>query len=52
MLYSIRSKEPYISESTINEALKRLGFKEKHTAHGFRATARTIPEEQLNFEST
>jgi integrase len=50
IFYSIRGKEPYISESTVNEALKRLGFKGQQTAHGFRATARTILEEQLNFE--
>lgn len=52
IFYSIRGKEPYISESTVNEALKRLGFKGQQTAHGFRATARTILEEQLNVEPT
>ena len=52
MFYSNRGKEPYISEGTVNEALKRLGFNGEQTAHGFRATARTILEEQLNFEPT
>lgn len=52
MFYSNRGKEPYISEGTVNEALKRLGFRGEQTAHGFRATARTILEEQLNFEPT
>ncbi|MCU4638331.1 MULTISPECIES: tyrosine-type recombinase/integrase [Acinetobacter] len=47
---SNRGEEPYISESTVNEALKRIGFKGEQTAHGFRATARTILEEQLDIE--
>jgi integrase len=50
MFYSNRGKEPYISEGTVNEAIKRIGFRGEQTAHGFRATARTILEEQLNFE--
>lgn len=47
---SNRGEEPYISESTVNEALKRIGFKGEQTAHGFRATARTILEEELDIE--
>lgn len=47
---SNRGREPYISESTVNEALKRIGFKGEQTAHGFRATARTILEEELDIE--
>jgi integrase len=31
-----------MSENTINNALKRLGFSDEQKAHGFRATARTI----------
>jgi integrase len=38
-----------ISENTINAALIRLGYKDKHTAHGFRATARTILAEVLGY---
>ena len=38
-----------MSENTINAALIRLGYKDKHTAHGFRATARTILAEVLNY---
>lgn len=36
-----------ISEGTLNMALKYMGFAGRQTAHGFRATARTILEEVL-----
>ena len=37
-----------MSENTLNAALKRLGYgKDKMTAHGFRAMARTILDEVL-----
>ena len=35
-----------MSENTVNMALKRMGYKDKHTAHGFRSTASTILHEQ------
>lgn len=39
-----------MSENTVNAALRALGYsKEQMTAHGFRATARTILDEVLNF---
>lgn len=38
-----------ISENTINAALIRLGYKDMHTAHGFRATARTLLAEVLGY---
>jgi integrase len=39
-----------MSENTLNAALKRLGYgKDVMTAHGFRATARTILDEVLGF---
>jgi integrase len=38
-----------MSDNTLNAALRRLGFtKEEATAHGFRASARTILDEVLN----
>ena len=38
-----------MSENTINAALRGMGYrKEVHTAHGFRATARTIMDEVLS----
>ncbi len=45
---SIRTGERCMSENTINAALRGLGYsKEVMTAHGFRATARTILDEVL-----
>lgn len=39
-----------MSDNTINSALKRLGYDSNEmTAHGFRATARTILDETLGF---
>jgi integrase len=46
---SIRSHEKPISDNALNAALRALGFSGKiHTAHGFRATYRTIADEVLN----
>jgi integrase len=40
-----------MSENTINAALRSLGYtNEQMTAHGFRATARTIMAEALNID--
>lgn len=37
-----------MSENTVNAALRAMGYaKEVHSAHGFRATARTILDEVL-----
>lgn len=36
-----------ISENTLSIALWRLGWKDKHCFHGFRASARTLIDEQL-----
>jgi len=45
---SLRTGERPMSENTINAALRGMGFaKEVHSAHGFRATARTILDEVL-----
>lgn len=45
-------KSRYISENTINSALRTLGYdtKEQITGHGFRATARTMIRECLGWE--
>jgi integrase len=46
---SIRTGERPMSENTINGALRGLGYAQDiHTAHGFRAMARTILDEVLN----
>jgi integrase len=45
---SLRTGERPMSENTINAALRGLGYsKDVHTAHGFRAMARTILDEVL-----
>ncbi len=45
---SVRTGEKCMSENTINAALRGMGYaKEVMTAHGFRATARTIMDEVL-----
>jgi integrase len=45
---SMRTGERPMSENTINGAVRAMGYsKEVHTAHGFRATARTIMDEVL-----
>jgi integrase len=43
---SVRSPQRYMSENTINAALRRLGFaKDEMTGHGFRSTASSILNE-------
>ena len=45
---SLRTGERPMSENTINAALRGMGYSaEVHTAHGFRAMARTILDEVL-----
>jgi integrase len=44
---SLRTRERPISENTLNAALRRLGYsKDEMTAHGFRAMASTLLNEQ------
>ena len=38
-----------MSENTMNAALHRMGYKDVMTAHGFRAMARTVLVEQLEY---
>jgi integrase len=46
---SFRTGERCMSENTVNAALRGMGYsQEVHTAHGFRAMARTILDEVLN----
>ncbi|MFT4197678.1 MAG: integrase arm-type DNA-binding domain-containing protein [Pseudoxanthomonas sp.] len=47
---SVRSPKRAMSDNTLNAALRRLGYATtSHTAHGFRATARTLLDEVLHF---
>ncbi len=48
---SLRPGRP-LSENTMTLALRNMGFDgDTHTAHGFRATARTILDEVLNYRT-
>jgi integrase len=47
---SVRSYDRCMSDNTINASFRRMGFDgDTITGHGFRATARTILDEVLNF---
>ena len=46
---STRKLGKSISKNTMNKILHRLGYKGRHCTHGFRATARTLLDEQLGF---
>ena len=39
---SFRTKSGHLNESTVNCALKDMGYKDRHCAHGFRHTGSTI----------
>ena len=47
MLFPGQRYDKPLSEATLGAALETLGFKGRHTPHGFRAMARTILEEHL-----
>lgn len=44
-----RNTGGHMGHDSMNDALGRLGFAGKHCAHGFRAMARTICEDELEF---
>ena len=47
-VFKSTGKDGYLSENAVNTALRRMGYaKEKMSAHGFRATARTILDEVM-----
>lgn len=46
---SARGKGRPMSDATVNAALHRMGYKDVMTAHGFRATARTVLVEHLGY---
>ena len=48
---SIKSNKACISNCTMGQGLKQIGFRGKQTAHGFRATARTLLDEELDTRS-
>lgn len=48
---SVKSPSECMSSDTLTQVLKRLGFKGKHTVHGFRATARTLLDEEMEYRT-
>lgn len=46
---SVKTSKECMSDGTLIQLLKRIGFNGQHTAHGFRATARTLLDEQLGY---
>ena len=46
---SLRGGNRPMSEAAVNAALHRMGYKDVMTAHGFRAMARTVLVEQLDY---
>jgi integrase len=48
LFYSPTSKIRCISENTINHALHKMGYKDKHTGHGFRAMFSTNAHEYIS----
>lgn len=49
VFYSNQSKHGIISENTTNQALHKLGYKDKHTSHGFRSSAKTLLMQELDY---
>lgn len=41
----------HMARDTLSKAVRSLGFKDRHSAHGFRAMARTTIREKLNYDS-
>lgn len=48
-LFPNHGKHPYMSENTVNQAIRRLGYGGRLVGHGFRATASTILNESGKF---
>lgn len=48
---SVKTSKECMSDGTLIQLLKRIGFNGQHTAHGFRATARTLLDEELGYRT-
>jgi len=46
-----RKPNDHMSRDTLSSAIRELGFQGRHTAHGFRALARTTIREKLGWDS-
>lgn len=44
-------KHEHMNRDTLSKAIRLLGFQDRHTAHGFRAMARTTIRENLHWDS-
>jgi integrase len=49
VLPSMRGRDRPLSNNTVNAALHQMGYQGMMTAHGFRATARTVLVERLDY---
>jgi integrase len=47
----VTNPREHMHRDTLSKAVRSLGFKGRHTAHGFRAMARTAIREKLNVDS-
>lgn len=48
---SVKTSKECMSDGTLIQLLKRIGFNGRHTAHGFRATARTLLDEEIEYRT-
>lgn len=46
---TVATKQPVVSENTVTKHLKKMGYKDIHCVHGFRASAKTMLQEQLKY---
>lgn len=52
VFYNSKRKDKFEHQQQLNKFLWRLGYKDVHTPHGFRASARTLMVEQLGVSET
>jgi integrase len=45
-----RQTTPHLHRDTLSKALREMGFQGEHSAHGFRASLRTLGREQLKID--
>ena len=45
-----RQRTPHLHRDSLSKALREMGFQGQHSAHGFRATFRTLGRERLGIE--
>ena len=45
-----RQHSPHLSRDAMSKAMREMGFRDRHTPHGFRATLRTLGRERLGID--